>query len=282
MTHPYLRLLCRTALALTATLLLSSPASALKPSHEADRLVLAAKEAIDNDDYSQAEEHLRAARQLGIKLPPDYDFFYGKLLRQQNDWTAARTHLEQYADSAGNTGENYREALSLITQIEKDRGGRTEPRPNSPEGTAEIRWADKQQQYVDDIQELYQTPDASQALVQHINSLLKFYAYGDERIIGGSRRGTPSRHRIHTSDRGEIVSFTKLGTAKEEPFRESRFAVYGVDPHVQHQCSRATDNCWITHPVTSERWLQILQNEEVAAELAKAFSQLIKRMQKVE
>lgn len=283
MTHSNLSvLLPRPAVALIAALLLglaTCPASALKPSHEADRLILAAEAAIAADNYSQAAEHLNKALQLGIKLPAEYDFFYGKLLQQRNELARAKTHLASYADQAGNTGEHYREALSLITQIEQQSGSERR-QASSAEGTAELSWADNQQQYVEEIQELYKSSDASKALVQHINNLLKFYAYGDERIIAASRMGTPSRHRIHTSDRGEIISFSKFGIGDDEPFRENRFAVYGIDPYVEHQCSRASANCWVLHPVTSERWLQIVQNEEVAAELSKAFSQLIKRMQK--
>lgn len=284
MTHSYVSLpFPRAASALTTALLLcllTSAAIALKPSHEADRLILAAEEAIAANSYSQAAEHLNKARQLGISLPAEYDFFYGKLLQQRDEPTRARTHLENYADQAGSSGEHYREALSLITQIEQQRGGSRQANGASSEGTAELSWADNQQQYVEQIQALYKSSDPSKALIQHINSLLKFYAYGDERIIAASRMGSPSRHRIHTSDRGEIISFSKFGIAEDEPFRENRFTVYGIDPYVEHQCSPSSANCWVLHPVTSERWLQIVQNEEVAAELSKAFSQLIKRMQK--
>lgn len=287
MTYSHLRVLFLRAISiLLATLLLwlmASPATALKPSHEADRLILAAEEAIAANNYSQAAEHLEKTRQLGISLPAEYDFFYGKLLNQRDEPARARTHLESYADQVGSGGEHYREALSLITDIEQQRGRSRQAKQGdtgTAEGTAELSWADNQRQYVEEIQELYESSDASKALVQHINSLLKFYAYGDERIIAASRMDTPSRHRIHTSDRGEIVSFSKFGLAEDEPFREKRFTVYGVDPYVEHQCDRSTASCWVLHPVTSERWLQIVQNEEVAAELSKAFSQLIKRMQK--
>lgn len=286
MTHSHLNVPpLRTALLFTVLLLAlaTSPAMALKPSHEADRLILAAEEAIAANNYSQAAEHLEKARQLGISLPAEYDFFQGKVLYQRDEPARARSHLESYADQAGSGGEYYRETLSLITDIEQqgDRSKQTkQSATGTAEGTAELSWADNQQQYVEEIQALYKSDDASKALIQHINSLLKFYAYGDERIIAASRMGTPSRHRIHTSDRGEIISFSKFGLAEDEPFREKRFTVYGVDPYVEHQCDGSSASCWVLHPITSERWLQIVENEEVAAELGKAFSQLIKRMQK--
>lgn len=269
---------CSKSLVALLAVLLLSPAWGLKPSHEADRLLHAAEEAMGNNNYSQAEEHLNAARQLGIGLPPEYDFFQGKLLQQRDDLVRARGHLEQYVNQTGDSGPHYREALSLITRIEKQRSGLARANTDASRGTAEIRWANDQEQYVEDIRELYQQPDASQALARHINSLLKFYAYSDERIVAASRRITPSRHQIHTTDNGEIVSRNQIGTVDNQPFTEDRFSVYGIDPYIKHRCSQSS--CWLMHPVTSERWLQIVENEDVAAELAKAVTHLIKRMQK--
>lgn len=168
----------------------------------------------------------------------------------------------------------------LLSQLAVPAIGGQERLVLAQSGKAEITWAEDQQQYVEDLQKLYQTPDASQALTQHINNLLKFYAYGDERIIASSRLGTPSRHRIHTTESGEIVSFNKFGTAEDEPFKEDRFSIYGVNPYLEYSCSERSANCWLMHPITSRRWIQIVHNEEIAQELSRAFSQLIKRMQK--
>jgi hypothetical protein len=271
-------------LAITLALLLASPlALSLKADHEADRLVLAAEQALTESKYAEASEYLAQARQLGIELPPDYDFAYGKLLRQNDDLNRARTHLERYVDRSGRQGEHYEEALALITQIERSRNGRDSGGASTSGSTAELRWAEDNEAYVKDIQALYQQIDPITALTRHINSLLKFYAYGDERVIASSRRiETPSRHQIHTSDRGEIISLSKFGRAEDEPFAEDRFPVYGIDPYIDVHCSTTTANCWLLHPVTAERWLQIAENEQGATELSKAFAQLIKRMQKGE
>ncbi|MCW8194166.1 hypothetical protein F6455_05145 [Proteobacteria bacterium 005FR1] len=262
----------------------SSLTLGLKPSHEADRLVLAAEQALSKSNYSEAEDYLSQARQLGIELPADYDFLYGKLLHHKKELNRARNHLEQYVNRAGKEGEHYREALALITEVERSRNGRSQNRTASGSGdgsTAELRWAEDHEEYIREIQELYQQPDAVKALTQHINSLLKFYAYGDERVIATNRPlATPSQHRIHTSDRGEIVYLSKFGRGEEVPFDEDRFPVYGIDPYIDVHCNRSTANCWLIHPITAERWLQIVENEQAAAELSKAFAQLIKRMQK--
>jgi hypothetical protein len=276
-------LLC--SLPLMLCLLLASPmALSLKPGHETDRLVLAAEEALRQGNDSQAERYLTQARQLGIEMPPEYYFFQGKLLHKQDDLNQARSHLEQYVDRIGNQGEHYREALALITEIEKTRSGRNAGSAASAGGngnTAELRWTDDNGEYVRELEQLYQQTDAVNALTQHINSLLKFYAYGNERVIATNRPlATPSQHRIHTSDRGEIIYLSKFGRGDDKPFAEDRFPVYGIDPYIDVQCHRSTANCWLLHPITAERWLQIVDNEQAATELSKAFAELIKHMQK--
>lgn len=142
---------------------------------------------------------------------------------------------------------------------------------------AELRWSDGEdpENYVADIQALYKLSDPSEALVTHINTLLDFYAYSDDRIIAGSRLGTPSRHRIHLSDRGDIITTTILGA---EP-RQSRLRVYGVNPYLNYQCVDTTGSCWIIDPVTSEQWLQFVQNRDAGRELSRALTELIKQLQ---
>lgn len=142
---------------------------------------------------------------------------------------------------------------------------------------AELRWSDEEggENYVADIQALYKLNDPSEALVKHINNLLEFYAYGDERVIAGSRLGTPSRHRIHLSDRGEIITTTIDGTQS----RQSRLRVFGVNPYLGYRCVETTASCWVIDPVTSERWLQFVENREAGRELTRALTELIKQLQ---
>ncbi|MGQ9426130.1 tetratricopeptide repeat protein [Gilvimarinus sp. F26214L] len=267
---------------LAVSLLLAAPLaqSALKPSHEADRLIMAAQDAIAANDFDRAEGHLDRARGLGVRLPPEFDFFYARILQQNNELENARSHLERYVDGVGADGDYYREALALITQIERRRSGVSQqPAVETSQRTADIRWSDDKDKHLEELKTLYETEKPTEALVLHINNLLKFYAYGDQRIIAASRMGTPTRHRIHISDRGEIVSMNRRG-ADTEPFTEDRFPVYGINPYVDHDCQSTTGSCWLLHPVTSAPWLQIVQNEEVATELSRAFAQLIREMQK--
>ena len=257
----------------------SNAAWALKPSHEADRLLIAAEQAFANNNRQQAAEHLLAAQQLGIALPADYNFLYGKLLSQQGKTTEARRYLEQYVNRTGDAGRYYRDALVLITESEKNRRPVTQPANQNP-GKAEITLANNNGSYVDHIQQLYAADNGANALVIHLNSLLKFYAYGDERIIASSRAGTPSRHKVQFSSRGEIITYNKVGASANVPFKQDRFSVFGVNPHISYECKASTSSCWLYHPITSQRWLQVVRNEDVALEISKAMSQLIKGLQK--
>ena len=271
-----------TALILLACSPFSHMALALKPSHEADRLMIAAEEAFKVNNPKLAGQYLDDALRLGIALPPEYNFLYGKLLAQQKKNIEARQYLESYVNREGDSGQFYREALSLITDIQKQpqAAAKSQAVTIANRGKSELRRADgSESSYVDNLQDLYGTGNTAAALITHLNNLLKFYAYGDERIIASSRSGTPSRHKIQFSSRGEIISFNKVGTA-DAPYTEDRFSVFGVNPHVSYQCRAATSSCWLYHPVTSQRWLQIVNNEEVALEISKAMSQLIRNLQK--
>lgn len=257
-------------------------ANALTPSQEADRLLLATEDAFTANDTRQAASHLQAARQLGVSLPSDYQFLFGKLLVQQNKHLEARPYLERYVSIEGNKGYFYRDALALITKIEKTRPQtrQAETRPvNSDNAKISLANADEKS-YGDHIKNLYNTDTIREGLATHLNNLLEFYAYGDERVVATSRLGKPSRHKLQYSSRGEIITFNQIGLGSKSPFTEDRFSVYGVNSIISYRCRAATSSCWIYHPLTSQKWLQVVRNEEIAMEISKAMSLLIRDLQK--
>ncbi|GAB1261880.1 hypothetical protein [Aurantivibrio plasticivorans] len=252
---------------------------ALRPSHEADRLILAAEQAFDNGSPQRAAEHLEKARQLGISLPPEYDYFYGKLLIQRGDTSDARRHLERYADTVGRDGEHYRDALKLITKAD----GNTRAAPSNKkmgEEKSEIAWSDGSAQYIAKIEQLHGTGSSRDALNGHINNLLRFYAYDTSNIVAASRLGTTSNHKLSTTQSGDVISINRFGNKEKQRYDEDRFSVYGVNPYIEYKCTSATNSCWLYHPVSGDRWLQIVNNQEIAEELAKAVTNLIRQMQK--
>lgn len=261
-----------------------SAAHSLKPEYEADRLLMAAEQAVAENDFNLAAKHLDKASQLGIELPADYDFLNGKLLLREGSLNDAREKLESYVDREGNEGLYYREALNLITEIEQKQNQKQEITSLDKitlNQKAEIRLSESSEEYIDKLRIRYGQKDSALALAMHINSLLKANAYTNEGVVAGSRLGTPSQHRISSSSTGELVSLNRLGNAESDPFREDRFPVYGLSPTIRFDCGNSAASCWILHPITKRPWLQIKENERTANEVAKAISQLIRVLQKI-
>ncbi|GAB1263332.1 hypothetical protein NBRC116493_25710 [Aurantivibrio infirmus] len=262
----------------------ASAALSLKPEYEADRLLMAAEQAFAISDFDQAAELLDRASQLGIELPADYDFLNGRLLQRSGQLEQAREKLESYVDKEGNEGIYYREALNLITDIERKQNQKqavASLNTDSINEKVEIRLSGTTEEYVAGLRNQYGLSDSRLALAAHINKLLKENAYTNEGVIAGSRLGTPSQHRINSTSAGEVVSLNKIGDAESDPFREDRFPVYGLSPTISFDCGNTASSCWIRHPVTKQPWIQIRENERVANEVAKAISQLIRVLQKI-
>ncbi len=253
---------------------------ALQPAHEADRLIMAAEKSIEENNYRDAERYLAKAGELGISLPSEYDFLYGKLLQNKGEYKKANEKLEQYVNRDGNEGRYYRDALGLITEIEKKLENKIETDPNSPK--SEIKWSNKNDKDKRPPKIEQGNKDLNVALTSHINKLLTQKPQGDRRILAASRISTPSKHKIKTSSNGEIISINQYGSNKSAPFKEDRFSVYGINPYIEFECLQSTASCWITHPVSGKRWLQVEENKEKAAELARTLSQLIRYMQKTD
>ncbi|MGH1472152.1 MAG: hypothetical protein ACRBCS_13240 [Cellvibrionaceae bacterium] len=241
---------------------------------------MAAEKSIEENNYRDAERYLAKAGELGISLPSEYDFLYGKLLQNKGEYKKANEKLEQYVNRDGNEGRYYRDALGLITEIEKKLENKIETDPNSPK--SEIKWSNKNDKDKRPPKIEQGNKDLNVALTSHINKLLTQKPQGDRRILAASRISTPSKHKIKTSSNGEIISINQYGSNKSAPFKEDRFSVYGINPYIEFECLQSTASCWITHPVSGKRWLQVEENKEKAAELARTLSQLIRYMQKTD
>jgi len=274
---PYKHLRCFTLFCLLA-IGIQTTGNALQPIHEADRLIMAAEESIEDNNFPDAERYLQKAGELGIELPAGYDFLYGKIFFRNGDFAKANERLEKYVTREGNEGHYYREALSLITTIEK----KSDNNPESISGTpkSEIKWSSKNDSYLQKISRQQGNENLTAALTSHINQLLKQHSVGNRKILAASRTITPSNHTIKTSSKGEVISINQYGSNKKSPIKEDRFPVYGIDPYVSFECPQSTASCWIVHPITEKRWLQITEDKDTASELAKALTQLIRQMQK--
>lgn len=93
---------------------------ALPPEIEADRLLLKAKESMNNQDFRGARVCLDKIFQLRLKSTPiDLRFFLGKALIKEFAFDQGSKELNTYLSQAGKQGKFYKEALELINESEE-------------------------------------------------------------------------------------------------------------------------------------------------------------------
>ncbi len=278
------------AIILITFIRLSPHAYSLSPEFEADRLVLLAQDQINNNRYSDARTTLAQVRSLNTRYPNKFYYLSALTLAQQEQYSSAIRALEDYIEQSGKNAEHYYAALEKITEYRsKLNQTSSSSRKNSstigsttPDRGATITWSEppkKVENYLENIQFLYQISDPEKALLTHINNLLDFYGYGDKTIRAASRITSPNRFSLAITPPANLVTTKQQIVDQREQFTSSRMSVYGVNPYVDFHCRARDNSCLIRHPVTNDDWLQIVNNDEAARELAKALAELIKLLQ---
>lgn len=253
--------------------------SALETTHEVDRLLLVAQQAVENQRFDQAKVALDRVESISSEWPAQYYYYRGLVQADAKRLDAARNSLENYVTAVGRGGEYYEAALKKITAIGNQSTAPRARRSVQPS----ISWASTDQQkadYVAQLQFLYQEQSEVSALLSHINNLLDFYGYGDAAITAANRIGATTRYKLATLPGAILVTQKREQRNSGELLTNTKLKVYGVNPYVGYQCRTTDQSCTVEHPETSETWLQIVNNEEAVQELTKALSELIKRVQK--
>ncbi len=247
---------------------------------ELDRFIIAAKKHIDGADFVAAESYLLRAKELNIELPAEFYYSYGQVLQHKGEPLAARQNLERYIEKAGKEGEFYSKALESINSIE-ELGVRPVAEPS-----ANLDWSKaadtmkKENGYLREMRELYLTDNDLEALELHINSLLSVYHIGNGPNLKNS---TPLQYVTSISvGNGVIISSIKSKESADGEVRtiSNKFSVFGVNPYIKYDCSEEELSCWITHPQDGTQWIRLVHDSDVAKELNKALTHLIKEMQK--
>lgn len=96
---------------------LAVSAMALPKEMEADRLLISAGEHLGSPE---ATEEFKKIRNLNIKLPTEYYYYYGKHLYETGNLKEANKNMEKYLEKAGRKGQFYQNSLQVLTAIEKD------------------------------------------------------------------------------------------------------------------------------------------------------------------
>ena len=115
----------KTVLAFLFVLLLSGsiPAQDLPPEVLADKYLLEAEQAIKKGNTQGALRAFRKIEVLDTEKPPEFTYFYGKLLVENStmlaDLRKGHSYLKQFILSVGRDSEHYRPTLELLTATEE-------------------------------------------------------------------------------------------------------------------------------------------------------------------
>lgn len=257
---------------------------ALPPEIEADRLILAAKEKLEEGSFDGARAYLERVAPLEIDPPADYYLLFGRVHYEADAWQEAKTHFEKYVELAGKEGSAYIDTLKMITALEETLAGKQEQKASAPEAGSPIQLPEKQgQAYDKKVSDLYLDPNLTQSLVTHVNGLLKSYRFIEGKIKNIEKNNyidfklSLAKDKELVLTRRDIVR--KLSGASSE-LSVSRLNAFGIDPDVAFRCSKETDSCTIKHPINQKEWIKIARDEKGAEEIAKALTRLLKALQR--
>lgn len=263
----------------------------LPVSAETDRLLLAAESSFDVKNYSEAKSYLIKAQSLSSVLPEQFYFLYGSTLFHLNEVEKASTNLVKFVEKAERGSARYKEALVLLTEIEKKNPttiNREKGLPKTNEGTSTTSLLENSEaKYMEQLKRLYMTNSTSKALLKHINSMLSTHALKRPTKIVRADQRPLARYRISHDSSGNLITSSQIVNVHDKPdhksiINTSKMNIYGVDPFVTYRCSTGTNSCWLRSPINSSTWIEFSKDENVARELSKASTALIKVMQKGE
>lgn len=260
-------------------------ASKLPPEHESARLLLIVEEAVNNANWSLADDSLNKMADLKTDLPVPFYFYNGLVHFKQERFDKAQLSLEHYIVKVGASGAFYYDALRLITLVEE-----AASKPKSHFGNSSANTEDQvetpptlvnqeRDAYIQSLQALFLTDSPANALLMQINSLLNAHPYSGSRVKKSSEQ-QGIKYQVSLQDnvivlqeRSFLDGFPRLSAEKLE--------VSGVDPFIEYDCSTQQIACWLYHPANAhQKWLMIDLDELVVAELSQAFTRLIQLLQK--
>lgn len=98
--------------------LLSFNVFALPPQIEADRQLIAAKQAIAKGDFNSALKNFQKIESLNVQMPIEFWYHYGKVLLETGDYKGAMGKIDHYVTATGQGGEYYPQALEIYNKAE--------------------------------------------------------------------------------------------------------------------------------------------------------------------
>lgn len=92
----------------------------LPPEIQADIIISAAKKDILAGNWKDAVQGLEKALKLGVKLPGEFHFHYGKALFKIGNYDESLSSLTSYLTLIGREGEYYEEAVTLVVDARNE------------------------------------------------------------------------------------------------------------------------------------------------------------------
>lgn len=251
-------------------------ATGLPPEHEAKRLLLAVQHSIDNEQWSKAEEQLKAIAELEVPLAAKFHYLHGQVLFQQAEYDLAQKSLEIYVLQAGEEGEFYIQSLEMITEADEKKS--VVP-PKAPTNTADLKLEKGKDGYLESLKALYLTDSSTEALVLRINSILSTHPYQGARVTQkNANKG--ARYSISVTGNQLQVQEKKYDKEGAPTLLVSKMDMYGVDPFVKFGCDYDRYICWLYHPVNQyDRWILTDRDKNAVKELSEAMARLIRVLQ---
>ncbi|ARU90068.1 hypothetical protein [Pseudomonas sp. M30-35] len=139
----------------------------------------------------------------------------------------------------------------------------------------------EQANYLHELKRLYNTQDERKALLAHVNKLLLTYALRAGYQVGQADRNDLI-YSVALGAQGELLlrEETRGENSSDIAVRNQRIDVFGVDPFIRYDCPTSGISCSLNNPVTGNKMITIVRDNNGAADLAKAMSYLIRNVQK--
>ena len=113
--------LCGVVWAAVSTWLPGSAVAELTPAIQADLYLVQTEEYLKEKNYAGARQALenliKLAEEHKFTVPDTFHFKHAQVLNWAGDYDESRAALHRYLESAGQSGEHYREALTLLHEV---------------------------------------------------------------------------------------------------------------------------------------------------------------------
>lgn len=263
-----------------ASALIAGQVSALAPEHELRRLMLATEEAVTAEHWGEAGEYLNRLQSLEGEKPVDYFYYRGRVMYHASHLNEAQSALESYVDSAGAEGKHYKEALNLITSVEKSRKSQALAPPGGDAEAGKIAVIEPAgDRKIASLRKLYLADTDKEALTLHLNSLLGIAGWRQDRAIVQVDQPADTEYRIKTAENAINVQEIQRSAEGKVMRKTEAIPIFGINPQVEWGCEAAVATCWVYDPRDGSRLLQLGFDRNQAQEIASTLGQLIRNLQ---